>query len=104
MSLTSENGFTLTACGRCDEPVWRGWWGGFDMRLGRWTVPLRHALVLQRYGRREVVVVERRPSGRLQGMEFEPRAEIARYRAGERRMYAINHVCGTRHDPRKATQ
>ena len=91
--------FTLTGCSRCDSPVFRGWWGGFDVLLARWTVPLRDALVLDRYGCREVLVLERAATG-LHGIEFVPEAEIEHCLSGVRRMYAINHVCGTRHDPR----
>lgn len=92
--------FSLTACGRCDSPVFRGWWGGFDLRLDRLTVPLRDAIVLDRYGKREIVVLYKSISGKLIGLEFVPRAEIEHYREGKRRWYAINHVCGTRHDKR----
>lgn len=91
--------FTLTACGRCESPVFRGWWGGFDLRLDHRTVPLRDAIVLDRYGTREVLVMQKRMTG-LHGVEFVPRAEIEHYRNGEHRMYAINHICGTRHDRR----
>lgn len=100
MTALKYSAFTLTACSRCDSPVFRGWFGGFDLRMDHLTVPLRDALVLDKYGQREVIVLEKTATG-LHGKEFVPRAEIADYSRGTTRMYAINHVCGTRHDPNR---
>ncbi|MGH7484038.1 MAG: hypothetical protein ACREMY_00360 [bacterium] len=61
------------------------------------TIPLKHAIVLDMYGHRQVIVMEKRVTG-LHGVEFVPRAEVEHYRNGDRRLYAINHICGTRHD------
>lgn len=62
-------------------------------------MPLRDAIVLDRYGHRDVIVLDQRITG-LHGVEFVPAAEIKYAEQGVRRMYAIRHVCGTRHDPR----
>jgi hypothetical protein len=80
--------FLVVECHRCGELALQGRAGGLNWRMGTRTIPLRHALVLKRYG--VTVLVLRSTGGRTYGEPWFPPGEV-----GDR--IVAPHICGSQY-------